>query len=135
MPKVKRKLRASLVRYAKEIGAWRNGKPDLYALIEHLAQIAKPKLFAVRSAGRPKGDHQSLRVDVNEVRRQKRCSIFEACEHLSDGYHPHQTVLIMADGRQVPVRAALGKWKGKKPQTLEQRFYQAMSEAFPSQKK
>jgi hypothetical protein len=126
-----KRIATGMIEFAKQNGAMRGGRPDWYVVAEILAVLARPDLLndysASRSVGREKGPWPFLFVDVQEVRRQKHCSILKACEHLSAGYHPHSYSKVI-NGKQMTFRMASGAWKGKKPTTLRQRYLQHLRE-------
>lgn len=122
-----------MLQFAKEIGAVRNGRPDWYAVAEYLVPFAAgkfPQLLgddspASRPAHRPPKENWFWLVhDVNLIIRQKEgCTVIEACRLLAKGERPHRVFAYNQAGESREVYIQSGKWRGMKPRTLEQRYY------------
>lgn len=138
-PSMAKRIRESMLGLAKEIGAVRrDGRPDWYAVAEHLAAEQRPELL-LRDTGRRRGPQARpwrwLCHDVELVQAQRRCSIQDACGFLSEGKYPETTVYLSAEVAQKlgvdpgthKVRAAGGRWKGMSVLTLERKYYKAKS--------
>jgi hypothetical protein len=131
---MRRQIRASMLRFAKDIDAMRHGRPDWYAVAEFLVpfaaeqfpQLLRDDLPASRPAHRPPKENWYWLVhDVDLIRRQRRkCTVKEACRLLAKGEAPHRVLVTSADGRRRPGRIQSGRWAGMQAQTLEQRYYE-----------
>jgi hypothetical protein len=118
-----------MVRFAKAIGAMRNERPDWYAVAEYLAESYAPHLLgdlpASRPAHRPRQDWYWLARDVGLVMQQENCTIKEACRLLAEG-KAFPNVVNLPNGGSARLQA--GKWRGKNPDTLEQRYFEYTKE-------
>jgi hypothetical protein len=133
---MRRRVRSSMLKFAKTVDAIRNGRPDWYAVAEFLAPFAAeqfPELLSddVPARGRPGRPHKEnwywLVHDVDLVRRQQHCTIKKACLQLAKGEAPHLSRITLGSGERRSVWILQsGKWKGEKPRTLEQRYYEWM---------
>jgi hypothetical protein len=127
---MRRRIRDSMVQFAKEIGAIRGGRADWYAVADHLAERYAPHLLGDLSASlpahRPRGNWFWLVRDVGLIRQQQNCTIKEACRLLAKGKAFPNVVTILPTGESVRLQA--GKWRGMKPRTLEQRYYEWLRE-------
>jgi hypothetical protein len=121
-------------KFAKTIDAVRNGRPDWYAVAEFLVPFAAeqfPELLsddvpANDGPGRPPKEWYWLAHDVDLIRRQRHCTIKRACLQLAKGERPYLTRVTLGSGERQSVRIQSGKWKGEKPRTLEQRYFEWM---------
>ena len=127
---MRKRIKSSMLKFARELGAMRGKRPDWYLVAEHLAEIARPDLLDSPSTGpgRKGNNWFFLVTDVNLVQRQKDCSVEDACGWLVEGYLPHHVTATLPDGTQVKGRAASEKWKGREPENMRQRYYQCLRE-------
>ena len=120
-----KRIKPAMLRYAANIpGAIKkNGRPDWYLVAEELAQLFIPELLQedtviARGPGRPKGNDDFFAADVHWMMQSAECGVAEACRKLSLG-----------DQMQVPSRPGTrryiktDRYKGKNPDTLEQRYF------------
>jgi hypothetical protein len=126
---MRRRIRESMVQFAKEIGAIHGKRADWYAVAEHLAETYAPHLLgdlpASLPAHRPRGNWFWLVRDVGLVRQQENCTVKKACWLLAKG-KAFPNVVTLQTG--VSARMQAGKWRGMKPRTLEQRYYEWVRE-------
>lgn len=130
----------------------RGGRPDWYAVAEHVTEIAMPDLLkdppVSRPVGRPKRttNYGSLYTDVSLVMRQRPgCTIKRACQLLAKGELPHRIIVTvppggmnvtlpdgikatLEPGTKVTMRGAMGNWKGKKVKTMVVDYQRARKE-------
>jgi hypothetical protein len=115
--------------------AFHNGRPDWYAVAEFLAPYAFehfPELLlddtpaSNSRPGRPAVEWYWLAHDVELIRRQRPgCTVKAAIGRLAKGEAPHRVLVTNAGtGERRPARVQSGPWKGQKPRTLEQRYYE-----------
>jgi hypothetical protein len=118
-----------MLQFAKEIGAIHGGRPDWYAVAELLAETFAPQLLkdgpSSRPAHRPQKENWFWLVhDVELIVRQRGCTVKEACRRLAKGEKPHLVRITVGPGDRRQAQIQSGKWKGTKPRTLEQRYYE-----------
>jgi hypothetical protein len=123
-----------MVEFAKCIDAVRNGRPDWYAVAEFLAPFAFehfPELLlddmpaANGRPGRPAIEWYWLVHDVDLLIRQRKCrTVKVACRLLAKGEEPYRVRVTTGEGKRRAARMQSGPWKGKKPRSLEQRYYE-----------
>jgi hypothetical protein len=124
-----------MVEFAKRIDAFRNGRPDWYAVAEFLAPFAFehfPELLRDdmpaknRPEGRPAIEWYWLVHDVELIRQQRPgYTVKAAIKLLANGEAPHRVLMTDAGtGERRPGRIQSGLWKGQKPRSLEQRYYE-----------
>jgi hypothetical protein len=124
----KRRIRASLLKFAERIGATRGGRPDWYRVAETLAEMFVPELVAedktmTRGPGRPKNDDDFLAMEVHRVMLVFDIGVEEACRRISRG-DKVPGVRLWSPGKPAQDASTVGSpWKGTKPGTLEQRYW------------
>jgi hypothetical protein len=125
-----------MLEFAKRLDAVRNGRPDWYAVAEFLTQPFAfeqfPELLLddmpakTRPEGRPAIEWYWLVHDVELLRRQRPGrTVKGAIKLLTDGEAPHRVLVTDAGtGERRPARIQSGPWKGQKPRSLEQRYFE-----------
>jgi hypothetical protein len=70
--------------------------------------------------------------DVENVRRNRKCSVLDACGYLADGEMPETLPVALPPpfpGAPRPpvrrMRVVMGRWRGMKVATLERKYYLA----------
>jgi hypothetical protein len=147
-----KQIKPGMLRFAKALGAMKNGRPDWYLVAEELAAVAAPELLkgepvASRPAGRPKSkkpDDESdevLAIEIDYLKWTKKfASLKKACEYLSEsGFYERQYVTndVARDSAGEPIRGPDGKflvikhtktikfrnpWKAIPAETLKRRY-------------
>jgi hypothetical protein len=123
-----KQIKPGMLRFAKDIGAIKNGKPDWYLVAELLARIAVPELLEETPAaplpGRPKlADNDFLAMEIRRVMATSACGEREACRRIARGDLVRSPVsLWRGPGDRVTVYTKGSPWKGQNPLTLEGRY-------------
>jgi len=90
---------------------------------------------ARRKRGRPPRQWKWLVHDVDCIRRERGCSVQDACGYLADGAFSEilpvrlpPDVIVTVNGREFldslgPCKIVWGKWKGMKIKTLERKYH------------
>jgi hypothetical protein len=125
----RRPISSGMKKFAEEIGAIRGGRPDWYAVAALLAETFAPHLLDGAPVSHPPGRPPKenwfwLAHDVELIVRQRGCTVKEACRRLAKGETPHRVRFTDGRGDRRPGRIQSGRWKGTKPLTLEQRYYE-----------
>jgi hypothetical protein len=86
-----------------------------------------------KKRGRPPRAWRWLVHDVDIVRRDRRCSVLDACGYLADGYMPETLLVVVPESSKAAAAAAgiktgrypvvMGRWRGMEVQTLERKYY------------
>jgi hypothetical protein len=143
-----KQIKPGMLRFAKAMGAMKNGRPDWYLVAEELAAVAVPELLegepASRPVGRPKrsDDDTALATEINYLKETKKFpSLKKACAHLSvsDFYEQRKQRHVITDvardsagkqlfgpdGEVLIIRKQIklaNPWKGIPAETLKRRY-------------
>src|SRR5215213_7016317 len=116
-----KRIRPAMLRFAKEIGAWKGNRPDWYLVAEQLAEIAVPELLSEepsgRGPGRPPAPERGIHdrddffaAEVHRVQWSFGCGVKEACCIIAKG---SKKVPLPTRSGQPKRSITSGPWKGQ----------------------